>query len=109
MLELVESDESYRNALEITLFKTEIVPELQPFIQQKNKNSQQFQDTIETIIETGKQQNQFHQNLDTKTAALVYLSTFNGIISNWLMNPSQFSLKLSAPKIIDLILSSWVC
>jgi TetR/AcrR family acrAB operon transcriptional repressor len=104
MLELVEEDAKYRAVLELTIFKTEMTPELEGGMQMKVAALRAAQEQIAKGLRQGITQGLVRPDLDPEEGARAYLSYVNGAVMLWLLDPKSFSLKASAPALVDVYL-----
>lgn len=92
-LEAIEDDQQMRAVMELALFKTGRIPELEEGRRAQVESGLALVDMLAGIMRQGMEQGLLRQDLDPKDLARAYLGLQNGLISLWLTAPSEFSLK----------------
>lgn len=100
----VEDSPEYRAILELTLFKTEVTPEMEEGVRQKAQNMALMVEQITEVIRAAVAAGEVRADVDPQAAALGALGLTQGLVSLWLLNPSAFSIKAQAPQAVDLYL-----
>ena len=103
-LQAIEEDREMRALMELALFKTGLVPELEEGRQQQIQSSVALIDMLSGIMKQGLDQGLLQSELDPKEMARAYLAFQNGLIHLWLAQPEQFSLKASAEAFADILM-----
>jgi len=104
-LQAVEEDTALRALIELQLFKTGLVAELEEGRQQQIEGSAGLVQMLAGIMEQGVQAGLLRSDVDPKEMARAYLGFQNGLIHLWLTTPSQFSLKESADSFADILMA----
>ena len=104
MLELVEEDAQYRAVLELTILKTELTPELEGGMRMKVEALQAGQVQLAEVLRHGIERGVVRRDLDPVEGARTCLSMLNGAVMLWLLDPKAFSLKASAPALVEVYL-----
>jgi len=104
-LEAVEEDSALRAMIELQIFKTGLMPELEEGRQQQIEGSIGLVEMLAGVMEQGVQAGLLRSDVDPKEMARVYLAYQNGLIHLWLTAPSQFSLKASTEAFADILLA----
>ena len=104
-LQAVEEDTALRALMEIQLFKTGLVAELEEGRQQQIEGSVGLVEMLAGIMGQGVQAGLLRSDLDPKEMARAYLGFQNGLIHLWLTAPNQFSLKNSADSFADILMA----
>jgi len=104
-LQAVEEDTALRALIELQLFKTGLVPELEEGRQQQIEGSAGLVEMLAGIMEQGVQAGLLRSDVDPKEMARAYLGFQNGLIHLWLTAPNQFSLKNSADSFADILMA----
>jgi TetR/AcrR family acrAB operon transcriptional repressor len=102
MLELVEEDTQYRAVLELTLLKTELTPELEGGMQIKVEAIRAGQAQLEDVLRRGIERGLVRRDLEPAEGARACFSLVNGAVMLWLLDPGAFSLKASAPALVEV-------
>jgi TetR/AcrR family acrAB operon transcriptional repressor len=101
-MRLVESDPRYRAVLELTMFKTEVSPELEQGLAQKSESVRGMLANIERLIESAKAGGEVRSDVNPHTAALGALGMTSGLVSLWLQDPTLFNLTGMAEHVVGL-------
>ena len=104
-LQAVEEDSSLRALMELQLFKTGLVAELEEGRQQQIEGSVGLVEMLAGIMGQGVQAGLLRSDVDPKEMARAYLAFQNGLIHLWLTSPNQFSLKNSADSFADILMA----
>jgi AcrR family transcriptional regulator len=104
-LEVIENDLEMRELMELYLFKTGLVPELEEGRQQQIEAGAGLIDMLAGIMSQGMEQGLLRPDVDPKEMACAYLAFQNGLINLWLTAPAQFSLKASAETFADILMT----
>jgi TetR/AcrR family acrAB operon transcriptional repressor len=104
-LEVIEDDREMRALMELHLFRTGLVPELEEGRQQQIDSGIALIDMLAGIMSQGIQQGLLRSDVDPKDMAHAYLAFQNGLINLWLTAPGQFSLKTSAESFVDILMA----
>lgn len=103
-LQSIEDDREMRALMELYLFKTGLVPELEEGRNQQIESGVGLIDMLAGIMTQGMQQGLLRSDMDPKEMARAYLAFQNGLINLWLTAPRQFSLKASAESFADVLM-----
>jgi len=103
-LQSIEDDREMRALMELYLFKTGLVPELEEGRNQQIESGVGLIDMLAGIMTQGMQQGLLRSDMDPKEMARAYLAFQNGLINLWLTAPRQFSLKTSAESFADVLM-----
>lgn len=104
-LQVVEEDREMRALMELALFKTGLVPELEEGRQQQVDSGIALIEMLAGIMSQGIEQGLLRSDVDPKEMARAYLAFQNGLINLWLSAPTQFSLKASAESFADILMA----
>ncbi|WP_437312663.1 TetR family transcriptional regulator [Sorangium sp. So ce385] len=99
-LEYLDEDPEYRAVVSITLFKTELLPELEPAFQQKIASVRRLVDTIADLVRKGIAAGQIDRATDPKAAALAAVSLVNGATALHLMDPKALASKAAVRRMV---------
>ncbi len=102
-LEIVEKDREMRALMELYLFKTGLVPELEQGRLQQIESGNSLIEMLAGIMGQGIEAGLLRSDVDAKDMARAYLAFQNGLIQLWLINPKKFSLKASANSFADIL------
>jgi TetR/AcrR family transcriptional regulator, acrAB operon repressor len=104
-LQVIEDDREMRALMELYLFKTGLVPELEEGRQQQIESGAGLIEMLAGILSQGMEQGLLRLDVDAKELARSYLAFQNGLIQLWLTTPEQFSLKASAESFADILMA----
>lgn len=104
-LQVIEDDYEMRALMELALFKTGPVPELEEGRQQQIESGTGLIEMLAGIMGQGMEQGLLRSDVDPKEMARAYLAFQNGLINLWLTAPGQFSLKASAESFADILMA----
>jgi len=104
-LQAVEEDSALRALMELQLFKTGLVAELEDGRKQQIEASAGSIEMLSGIMGQGAQAGLLRSDVDPKEMARAYLAFQNGLIHLWLTAPKQFSLKNSADSDADILMA----
>lgn len=104
LLTYLETDADFRAINELTLFKTELTEELREGWQMKLDATNALVQSLGSAMREGIASGDLRDDLDPVEAARAFLSFSSGATSLWLMNPTAFSLKTSAPALADIFI-----
>ena len=103
-LQAIEDDREMQALMELYLFKTGLVPELEEGRQQQIESGVGLIEMLAGIMSQGMEQGFLRLDLDPKEMARAYLAFQNGLIQLWLTAPNQFSLKANAESFADILM-----
>ena len=101
LLVAVATDDALRAAIEISLFKAERSPELQP----NQAIGRALLGSLGAAMRQGIASGELRGDLDPDEMARAFLASNNGAISLWLTTPAAFSLEASAPALAEIFIS----
>jgi len=104
-LQAIEDDREMRALMDLYLFKTGLVPELEEGRQQQIESGVGLVEMLAGIMKQGKQQGLLRSDVESKDMARAYLAFQNGLINLWLTAPEQFSLNASAESFADILMA----
>jgi len=104
-LQVIEEDREMRALMELYLFKTGLVPELEEGRKQQVESGVGLIEMMAGILQQGIQAGLLRSDVDPKEMARAYLAFQNGLINLWLTAPGQFSLKDSAESFADILMA----
>jgi len=104
-LEVVEKDREMRALMEMYLFKTGLVPELEEGRQQQIESGLGLIEILASIMGQGIEAGLLRSDVDAKEMARAYLAFQNGLIHLWLTSPREFSIKASSNSFADILMA----
>lgn len=104
-LQAVEEDQEMRALMELYQFKTGLAPELEEGHQQQIESVIGLVEMLADIMQQGMKAGLLRSDVDPKEMARAYLAFQNGLITLWLIAPSQFSLKASVETFAEILLA----
>ena len=90
---------------ELTLFKSEALPELAGSIARKREALAAQRTMLGSAIEDGVATGAIRPDVEVDPAALALLGFVNGLAMLWLLDPSAFSLRERAESTVDVVLA----
>jgi len=102
-LEVIEDDHEMRAVMELYLFKTGTLPELEEGRRRQIETGIGLIEMLAGIMKQGIDLGLLRSDLDAREMARAYLAFQNGLIQLWLSAPGQFSLKSSAETFADIL------
>jgi TetR/AcrR family acrAB operon transcriptional repressor len=104
-LEVIEDDREMRALMELALFKTGLIPELEEGRQQRIDTGMALIEMLTGIMNQGIEQGLLRADVDPIEMARAYLAFQNGLINMWLTAPNQFSLKANAGSFAEILMA----
>ena len=104
-LEAIEKDRELRALIELYLFKTGPVPELEVGRQQQIESSHALIEMLTGIMEQGIQAGILRSDVQAPDMARAYLAFQNGLIQQWISAPDQYSLAAKANSFADILMA----
>jgi len=93
LMAYVEENRDFRAVMELTLFKTEMVPELQSGLQKKAEATQVIIEQMAAFMRQGVEAGEVRMDIDPVEMAWSFLALQNGLVMTWLQAPQAFSLR----------------
>jgi TetR/AcrR family transcriptional regulator, acrAB operon repressor len=104
LLSAVETNPLLKEVMEISLYKTERINELNPVYQKLNEAAVNLLAGITQVMQNGINEGSIRNDLQAVDIARSYLAYQNGITSLWLTNPSAFSLEEKATSFASIFI-----
>ncbi|MGB7876325.1 MAG: TetR family transcriptional regulator, partial [Anaerolineales bacterium] len=104
-LQAIEDNRDLRALMELYLFKTGLVPELEEGRQQQIESGVGLVEMITGIMGQGAELGLLRSDVEPIEMARAYLAFQNGLTQLWLTAPDQFSLKASAESFADILMA----
>lgn len=104
-LEVVEKDREMRALMELYLFKTGPVPELEQGRLQQIESGNSLIEMLAGVMGQGIEAGLLRSDVEAKDMARAYLAFQNGLIQLWLTNPKKFSLNVSANSFAAILMA----
>ncbi len=101
MMEYLEEDDEFRAVQELTILRTEVVPELEESMKEKFRLQRASIDSFADIIRNGQEAGEIRPDVDPEIAAVAAIGLMNGVIVMWMMDHSLFSIKAYAGPIVQ--------
>jgi uncharacterized protein YjgD (DUF1641 family) len=92
----------------IIIFKVAVIPEIEYQMKEKRKENKRRIEIIHTLIKQAQEAGTIKQELDSYTVATSLNCFFEGIITQWLIDPALFSITEKAESMIELFLNGIV-
>lgn len=100
----IEEDEEFRAVQELTLLKTELLPELQAGMEQKIQGMADQSEQLRVAFEEAKAAGELALDIDVKDAVIAYSAFLNGLVMMWMLNPQGFSIRARAEALADVFM-----
>lgn len=105
VLRRTAKDTQRQRVLEIIMFKCEFVKEMDEMRARMAIARAGCLSDIEQAVRAAKRKAQLPASVNPRRAAIGLHGLIDGLIANWIIDPSQFSLLREAPQIIDFYLN----
>jgi TetR/AcrR family acrAB operon transcriptional repressor len=105
ILKSIESNNKFREIMNIIIFKVEVIPEIEYQMKYKRESNKKRLKMIQDLIEEAQSEGTVEKNIDSYTIATTINCLFIGIITEWLIDPSLFSISKQVEKMLDLLLN----
>ncbi len=105
MFQFAEEDREYRSVIELSVNKTEMVPELASMNEQILESRRLLAQFFGNLISEGIEAGEFRPSLSPEDAALAIVGFMNGIGLIWIQDQGHFSIKERAESLVDLFLA----
>jgi len=102
MLAYLEEDETYCAVQSLLLLRTGADTDADPGRLQQVNEFQNKERELAEIMRAGVMVGQFRADLAPEVGARAMLAYLNGIMLQWLLAPDVFSIKASAPSLVDI-------
>lgn len=102
---LIEEDKEARAVMELGLFKTGVLPELQAGRRKQLATGNALVEGIAAAMQEGIAQDVLRDDISAIDMARGFLSFENGAIQMWLLSPKSFSLKATAKSFADILIA----
>ncbi|MDD4882705.1 MAG: TetR family transcriptional regulator C-terminal domain-containing protein, partial [Gallionellaceae bacterium] len=101
----VEQDGRCRRVFEILTLKCEYVDELAPNVQRRRECRMGAREVFRMALENARRRGQVPADLDTALAAVALLAYIDGLIMDWGLEPTAYSLAGQAGPMLDFFFS----
>ena len=108
LFQFIEEDGEYRAVVELSLNKTEMVPELASLNEQIRESRRLLAQFFSDLIREGVGAGEFRPDISPKDAALALVGFMNGMGLIWVQDQEHFSIKERAENFVDLFLAGIV-
>lgn len=93
---------TYRNVMELSLFKVADSEELSGLIEKRRQEAITVIESISEIMAQGIEAGLFRPDLDPRAAARAFIAYQQGVARLWLANPDAFAIDEEAGKLTDI-------
>ncbi len=108
LFQFIEEDRQYRAVVELSLNKTEMVPELAAVNADILDSRRQLAQFFSNLIGEGMAMGEFAPTLAPDDAALALVGFMNGLGLIWVQDQGYFSIRDRAESFVDLFMSSLI-
>ncbi len=105
LFQFAEEDREYRAVIELSVNKTEAVPELANLNAQILESRRQLAKYFSELIRQGIHAGEFRPSILPEDAGLALVGFINGVGLIWIQDQEHFSIKERAENLVDLFLS----
>ena len=102
----LEVDRDYRAIVELTIFKSEALPEIAGSLAAKRAAMQSQRELAASLVADAKALGEVDADVDPPAVAITLLGLVNGLAILWLLDPEAFPLTAQAEQSIDLAMSA---
>ncbi|MGK4004069.1 TetR family transcriptional regulator [Sorangium sp. So ce1036] len=99
-LEYLEEDPEYRAVLSLSLFKTELSPELAAGFEQKVSSVRRLVAVVSDLVRKGIAAGEIERGVDPRAAALAAVSLMNGATALFLMDPKLLEPRAAVRRMV---------
>ncbi len=96
-----ETDDRFRSFYEVVTYKTEYHEELEPVLEKERTKSRRVKKQLTAILQKLQEQGLMRKDLKPGHAAISTCAFMMGLIEVWLLDKSLFSMKDTAPALIN--------
>lgn len=93
---------TYRNVMELSLFKVADSEELSELIEKRRQEAVTLIESISEIMAQGIEAGVFRADLDAHAAARAFIAYQQGVARLWLANPDAFAIDQEAGRLTDI-------
>jgi TetR/AcrR family acrAB operon transcriptional repressor len=108
LFQFAEEDREYRAVIELSVNKTEAVPELASLNAQILQGRRQLANYFSDLISQGIATGEFRPSISPEDAGLALVGFLNGMGLIWIQDPEHFSIKERAEKFVDMFMAGMV-
>jgi TetR/AcrR family acrAB operon transcriptional repressor len=99
----LETDETMRWLLEITVLRTELVPELKGAIEAKRLAFGDWMTMLVDVLAEARHRGSLREDVSPRVAAAAVVAFANGLATTWLLAPNSFSPKRDAAALAGVL------
>lgn len=100
--EAIASSPTYRQVMELTMFKVADSAELSDLIEKRRQEAVMLIESIAGVLERGIETGVFRKDLDPRIAARAFIGYQQGVMRLWLANPEAFDIDEDAGSLTDV-------
>ncbi len=104
LLTAVEEDKDLRAAMELSMFKTEMTPDLKRVMRRQEDAGRALIEGLAAALEQGIRSGQLRSDVSALDMARAFMALQSGAVYLWLTDPRAFSLRESAGAFADVYL-----
>jgi len=108
ILKSLESNQKLREIINIIIFKVEVITEIEYQMIDKRKDNKKRIEIIHALIKQAQSSGMIKGELNSYTVAISLNCFLEGIITQWLIDPSLFSITEKVESMIELFLNGIV-
>ncbi|MFC0253085.1 TetR family transcriptional regulator [Massilia consociata] len=105
VMRIIVEDSKSRRVFEIAMLKTEFVDEVESFRTRRRESIALWQERMEGFLEQAREKGMLRPGVSTRTAAMGGWITVDGLIRNWIFEPTAFDLLEVGGQVIDTYLA----
>lgn len=108
LFQFAEEDREYRAVVELSVSKTEAVPELSSLNDQILASRRQLANYLSELIRQGVAAGEFRSSISPTDAGLALVGFLNGMGLIWIQDQEHFSISNRAENLVDLFLAGLI-
>jgi len=103
ILKSIESNDKLQEIMDIIIFKVEVIPEIEYQMKGKREENKTRIKIIQDLIKEAQSEGTIKKSIDSYKTATTINCLFEGIITQWLIDPSLFSISKQSEEMLDFL------
>jgi len=101
----LEDEPKVRRLLEVTMLRTEVVPELRRALKAKGQAFEAWTDAIADVLEETKKAKALREGVSPRIGAAAVVAFANGVATTWVLSPAVLSPKRDSAALASLLVA----
>src|SRR5215472_12644600 len=101
----LENEPKVRRLLEVTMLRTEVVPELRRALKSKGQAFEAWADAIADVLEEGKKAKALRAGVSPRIGAAAVVAFANGVATTWVLSPAVLSPNRDSAALASLLVA----